>query len=182
MTERKRVALKLEQKQAMVSELSEVVRNSVSAAVAEYPGLTVEEFTELRNKGRKANVYVKVVRNTLARRAVEGTEYACLADALVGPVVLLFARNEPSAAARLLTDFVKGHEKLKVSALALGGKLFSADQLKTVASLPSRDEAISILMSVLNAPITKLVRTLAETYSKLVRTVGAVRDLKQNAA
>lgn len=176
------MALKLEQKQAMVAELTEVVRNSVSAAVAEYPGLTVEEFTDLRNKGRKANVYVKVIRNTLARRAVEGTEYACLADVLVGPVVLLFSQTEPGAAAKLLSDFIKNHEKLKVSALALGGKLYSAAELKMVASLPSRDEAIAILMSVMNAPITKFVRTLAETYSKLVRTVGAVRDLKQQAA
>lgn len=175
------MALRLEDKKAIVAEVSEVASKSLSALAAYYRGLTVTQLNSLRAGARKNNVYMRVVPNTLACRALEETEFACLQEALVGPVVLMFSLEDPGAAARLVRDFVKAHEKFEVRALALGGKLLSAKQLEAVAQLPTREQAISILMSVLQAPVTKLVRTLAEPYAMLVRTVAAVRDQKQAA-
>ncbi|QLH42324.1 MAG: 50S ribosomal protein L10 [Coxiellaceae bacterium] len=175
------MALKLEDKKAIVAEVSDVANSSVSAIAAEYRGLTVAEMTELRNKARQSDIYMRVVRNTLAQRALENTEYACLNSALVGPLVLLFARKDPGAAARLLRDFGKDHDKLVVKALALGGKLLGAESLKAVADLPTREQALGMLASVLIAPITKLARTLAEPQNMLARAVAAVRDQKQAA-
>ncbi|MBX9704955.1 MAG: 50S ribosomal protein L10, partial [Gammaproteobacteria bacterium] len=105
----------------------------------------------------------------------------CIQDSLTGPVVLAFSKTEPSAAARLVRDFAKDHEKLEVRALSIGGKLIAANQIDTVATLPTYDEAIAQLLSVMQAPIAKLVRTLAEPNTKLVRTIAAVRDQKQAA-
>lgn len=173
------MALNLEAKKAIVEELSAVVAQSVSAVAADYRGLTVGEMTELRKQARDKGLYMRVVRNTLARRAVEGTDYACLTDALVGPMVLLFSQDEPGAGARLMRDFMKDHAKLEVKALALDGDLLGADQLKAVAELPSRDEALALLMSVMKAPVTKFVRTMAEPYASAVRVMGQIRDQKQ---
>jgi large subunit ribosomal protein L10 len=124
---------------------------------------------------------MRVVPNTLARRALEETKFACLKEALVGPIVLMFSLEDPGAAARLVRDFIKTNEKFEVQALALGGKLLPAKQLEAVAQLPTREQAISMLMSVIQAPVTKLARTLAEPYAMLVRTMAAVRDKKQAA-
>lgn len=173
------MALNLEQKQAHVAELKEVVGTSVSAVAAEYRGLTVSEMTELRVSAREKGVFMRVFRNTVARRAVEDTDFACLQETLTGPIVLFFSREEPGAAARLLKDFEKKFEKLSVRALALDGQLLGADQLKAVASLPSYDEALAQLLSVMQAPITKFARTTSETYAQLVRVVSAVGDKKQ---
>lgn len=175
------MVMKLDGKKAVVAELSEVVKNAVSAIAADYRGLTVAELTELRAASRKAGVLMRVYRNTLARRAFVDTEFACLIESLVGPIVLLFSNNEPGAAARILRDFMKAHEHLEVRALALGGQLLGADQLKAVASLPSRDEAIARLMSVIQAPVTQFVRTLREPVAQAVRVLAAVRDTKQAA-
>lgn len=175
------MAIKLSDKKAIVAELAEIANNSVSAIAADYRGLTVTEITELRASARKAGVHMRVYRNTLARRAVEGTAFACLTDALVGPIVLLFSQDEPGVAARLLRDYIKAHEQLEVRALALDGKLLGPEQLKSVASLPSRDEAIAQLMSVMKAPVTKFVRTLREPYAQIVRVMAAVRDQKKAA-
>lgn len=173
--------IKLNDKKAIVAELAEIANHSVSAIAADYRGLTVSEMTELRAGARGAGVHMRVYRNTLARRAVEGTAFACLTDALVGPIVLLFSQDEPGAAARLLRDYIKAHESLEVRALALDGQLLGSDQLKAVASLPSRDEAIAQLMSVMKAPVTKFVRTMREPYAQAVRVMAAVRDQKQAA-
>ena len=124
---------------------------------------------------------MRVVRNTLARRALEGTQFACIQDELVGPLLLAFSNEEPGAAARLIKAFIKDNEKLKVKALAIDNQLLPASGLNALASLPTRDEAISQLMSVMLAPITKFVRTLSEPQAKLVRTLAAVRDAKQAA-
>ena len=175
------MALNLEQKKAIVAEVAEQAVNATSAIAADYRGLTVSEMNELRAKARDGGVYLRVVRNTLASRALEGTEFACLQEALTGPLVLFFSMEEPGAAARLLRDFAKEHEKLKVRALALGGQLLSGSELEMVAKLPSRDEAIAMLMSVMKAPITQFVRTLAEPHTKFVRTLAAV-GAKQTAA
>lgn len=176
------MTLRLEDKKAIVAEVAEVAGAAHSAVAAEYRGLTVTQMTQLHAKARNAGVYLRVVRNTLARRAVAGTDFACMQDALVGPLVLAFSRNEPGAAARLIRDFAKDHDKLLVKALAIGGQLLDAKELETLAKLPTRDEAIATLMAVMKAPITKFVRTLVEPHSKLVRTIAAIRDKKQDAA
>ncbi len=173
------MALRLEDKKAIVAEVAEVATNALSVVAADYRGLPVANMTKLRADARKAGVYMRVVRNTLARRAFEGTEFACMSDALVGPLLLAFSQHEPGAAAKLIRDFMKTNDKLAVKALAIGGKLLDAKQLDTVAKLPNKEEAIATLMAVMNAPITKFVRTLAEPHAKLVRTIAAVRDQKQ---
>jgi large subunit ribosomal protein L10 len=175
------VALKLEQKQSIVAEVNEAAGKALSAVLADYRGLTVGQMTELRSKARASGVYMKVIRNTLAKRAVEGTDFVCLKQALVGPTLVAFSHEDPGAAARLLRDYAKNFEKLEVKAVSIGGALFGADQLDRVATLPTRDEALALLMAVMQAPIVKLARTLNEVPGKLVRTLAAVRDQKQAA-
>lgn len=175
------MTLRLADKQAIVAEVGEVAKSALSAVTAEYRGLSVGEMSQLRVQARSSGVYVRVVRNTLARRALEGTGFACLQDTLVGPLLLAFSQQEPGAAARLIRTFAKQNEKLLVKALAFDGQLLPVHDLDKLANLPTRDEAIATLMAVLKAPITKLVRTLAEPHAKLVRTVAAVRDQRQAA-
>jgi large subunit ribosomal protein L10 len=175
------VTLRLEDKKAIVAEVGEIAANSLAAVTAEYRGITVAQMTDLRAKARQNGVYLRVVRNTLARRAVEGTAFACLVETLTGPLIIAFSREEPGAAARLLRDFAKTNDKLVVRSLAFDGQLLPAKDLERLASLPTRDEALSLLMAVMKAPVTKLVRTMVEPYAKLTRTVAAVRDQKQAA-
>jgi|TARA_B100001093_G_scaffold406395_1_gene394801 large subunit ribosomal protein L10 len=175
----KHVALGIEQKQQIVAEVNEVAASALSAVLADYRGLTVAEMTEMRVKARESGVYLRVVRNTLAKRAVEGTEYECLNDAFIGPTLLAFSQEDPGAAARLLKDYAKDLEDLEIKALSIGGEMLGADQLDRVAKLPTLDEARSLLMSVMQAPVVKLARTLNEVPGKLTRTVAAIRDQKQ---
>ena len=173
------MALRLEQKQQIVAEVNEVAASALSAVIADYRGLTVAEMTEMRVKARESGVYLRVVRNTLAKRAVEGTEYECLNDAFVGPTLLAFSQEDPGAAARLIKEYAKDFAEIEVKALSIGGLLLSADQLDRVAKLPTLDQARSMLMSVMQAPVVKLARSLNEVPGKLVRTIAAVRDQKQ---
>lgn len=173
------MALTFDEKEAKVAELERIAKQAVSVVVADYRGITVNEMVKLRTSSRKSGVKIRVYRNTLARRALEGTEFACLKEVLVGPVVLLFSVEEPGAAARILRDFIKTCEALEVRALAMGGALLAANQLEAVASLPSRKEALAKLAFIIKAPVTQLVRTLKEPVAQLVRVVGAVRDQKQ---
>nr|WP_302473956.1 50S ribosomal protein L10 [Legionella sp. PL877] len=166
-------------KKAVVEEVTAVASKAISAVVADYRGLTVNQMTQLRNEARKAGVYLRVVRNTLTRRAFEGTEFACLNDMLVGPLFVALSLEAPSDAARMLKEFVKTFDKLEIKALAVSGKVYSPEQLDAVASLPTRDEALAKLMYVMKAPVEKFVRTLAEPHAKLVRTVAAIKDKKQ---
>ena len=175
------MVLKLEDKKAIVNEVAEAAQQSLSLVAAEYSGLTVSQLTSLRKSAREAGVYMRVVRNTLARRALEGTQFACIQPELVGPLVLAFSKDDPGAAARLIKDFIKQNEKLKVKALAIDNQLLPASGLEQLASLPTYDQAIALLMSVMNAPVTKLARTMAETYTQLVRVIAAVRDAKEAA-
>jgi len=172
------VALSFSEKQAIVSEVAEVASSAHSVVVAEYNGISAEEMTELRAKARSGGVYLRVVKNTLARRAVEGTDFECLNESLVGPLVMAFSQEDPGSAARVLKDFSKENENLVVKALSVGGQLLAANEIERLASLPTKDQAISMLMSVMQAPITKLARTINEVPGKLVRTVAAVRDSK----
>lgn len=171
--------LKLNDKKAIVAEVAEVAGNALSAVVAEYSGLTVAEMTKLRVEARNSGVYLRVVRNTLARLAVKGTDFECLQDSLVGPLVLAFSKGEPGSAARLVKNFAKENPKLVVKALAIEGKLLAAKDLDALASLPTREEALSMLLAVMKAPATKFVQTLAAPHTKLVRTLDAYRDKKQ---
>jgi large subunit ribosomal protein L10 len=176
------VPLNLEDKRAIVVSVNAAAAEALSAVVADYRGLSVSEMTALRVKARETGVYLKVVRNTLAKRAVEGTEYECLSDSLVGPTILAFSQADPGAAARLIKDFAKDHDALEVKALAVGGVAYEAKDIDVLAKLPTRDEALAQLMSVMQAPVAKFVRTLNEVPGKFVRTVAAVKDKKQQEA
>ncbi len=175
------MALQLEQKQVIVSEVSQVAADAYSAIAAEYRGLTVSELTELRAKARQSGVYLKVVKNTLAKRALEGTPYECMREGLVGPLMLAFSQEDPGSAARLVKDFAKQNNLLAVKMISIGGELLDASELTKLSSLPTKDQAISLLMAVMKAPVEKFVRTLNEPHGKLVRTIVAVRDQKQAA-
>lgn len=176
------MALSLAQKRAVVEEVAEVARTAQSAVAAEYRGLTVAEMTDLREKAKQSGVYLRVVRNTLARRAVEGTEFECAQDRFEGPLVLAFSRDEPGAAARVMRDYAKSNQKLKVRFVAFDGKAMDAPSIDQLASLPSRNEALSMLMSVLLAPVSKFARTVAEPHAGLVRVVDAMRAAQAETA
>lgn len=176
------MTLKLNDKKAIVADVAAVAKQASSIVAASYSGLTVAQLTHLRKLSREAGVEVRVVRNTLARRAFEGTQFSCMDPALVGPLLLAFSKDDAGAAARVFRDFAKKVEKLQVKALSVDGALLAAKDLNRLANLPTRNEAIAQLMSVMQAPITKFVRTLAEPHGKLVRTLAAVRDQKQQSA
>jgi large subunit ribosomal protein L10 len=175
------VPLNLEQKKAVVAEVAEVASTAYSAIAAEYHGLSVGEMTELRAKAREAGVYIRVVKNSLARRAVEDTDFACMKDELTGPLVMAFSQEDPGAAARVIKDFAKDHSKLVVKVVSLGGKLLAVSDLEALSKMPTYEQAVSMLMAVMKAPVEKLARTINEVPGKLVRTVAAVRDAKEAA-
>jgi len=175
------MALNIEQKKAVVAEMANAASTALAAVAAEYRGLTVEEMTELRVKAREDGVFLKVAKNTLVRRAVEGTEYECMQESLTGPLLFAFSMDDPGAAARLVKDYSKDHEKLIAKLVAVGGDLYDASELERLSKLPTYDQAIAMMMGVMKAPIEKFVRTLAEPHTKMVRTVAAVGDAKQAA-
>lgn len=176
------MALGLEDKKAIVADVAETAANALSLVIADARGCTVEQLTNLRRQAREANVYLRVVRNTLAARAVAGTEFECAKDAFRGPSLLAFSMEDPGAAARIFKDFAKAHEKFEVKALAVGGQLMGADRLDVLATLPTRHQALSMLAGLLQAPLSKFARTLNEVPTKFVRSIAAVRDQKQDAA
>lgn len=175
------MAMRLDDKKLFVKEVNAVAGDSISAVAAEYRGLTVSEMTALRKEARNAGVYLRVVKNTLARRAVEGTEFECMKDTLRGPILLAFAKDDPGAAARIIRSFAKDHEALKTISLSAGGRLLPATDLARLAELPTLDQARSMLLGVMIAPMSKLVRTLAEPPAMLARTFAA-RANEQQAA
>jgi len=176
------MALNLEDKKALVAEVAAVAAKAQSVVAAEYRGLTVGQMTELRAKARRQGVYMRVVKNTLARKALAGTAFETVGPKLKGPLVLAFSKDDPGAAARVVKDFAKGHEKLVATLVSLGGQVLPGGDIEKVASLPTREQALAMLLGVLKAPVTKLVGTLAAPASKLARTVAAVRDQKQAAS
>nr|WP_200193816.1 50S ribosomal protein L10 [Halorhodospira abdelmalekii] len=173
--------MSLEQKKAMVQEVSAVAQQALTAVSAEYRGLSAGEMDQLRALARERGVYLRVVKNTLARRAVAGTDFECLTDTLHGPLLLAFSQEDPGAAARLVRDFAKEHSALAARSVAFGGTAYSAEHLERLASLPTREEALSRLMATMRAPVQKLATTMNEVPGKLVRTVAAVRDAKQGS-
>ncbi len=175
------MALNLEDKKALVAEVAEVAAHAQSVVAAEYRGLSVSQMTELRARARRQGVYMRVVKNTLARKALAGTTFESVGPKLKGPLVLAFSKDDPGAAARVVKDFAKGNEKLVATLVSLGGQLLPGAELEKVASLPTREQALSMLLGVLKAPIQKLAGTLAAPASQLARTLAAVREQKQAA-
>jgi len=161
------VALNLDGKKAVVEEVAQYAAKAHSAVVAEYRGLTVTELTELRKTARETGVYLRVVKNTLLKRAVAGTEFECMQDGLVGPLLIAFSMEDPGSAGRLIYDFAKTHDKLITKIVAIGGQAFDGSELARLASMPTRNQAISLLMSVMKAPVAKFVRTLAAVKDQM---------------
>ena len=172
------MALNLEQKKSIVTEITEVAETAFAVIAADYNGLSSTQMTELRAKARDGSVYLRVVKNSLARRAFEGSDFECMNDELVGPLVLAFSMEDPGSAARVLKEFAKDNAKLEIKLIALSGQLLPASDLERLASMPTKDQAISMLMSVMKAPVEKLAKTLKEVPGKLVRTVDAIREQK----
>jgi len=173
------VPIGLEDKAAIVAEVNETATRALSAVMADYRGVSVDNMTALRQQAREAGAHVRVIRNTLAKRAFQGTEFECLNEALLGPNILAFSLEDPGAGARVFKDFAKENDSFEVKALSIGGKMLPPEQIDVLAKLPTRDQALSILMSVMQAPITKLARTLNDVPGRVVRLVAAVRDQKQ---
>lgn len=174
------MSLNLAEKQAVVAEVAKVAASAHAVVASEYRGLSVAQMTALRVMARNNGVYLRVVKNTLARRALQGTDFQCLQDSLVGPLLLAFSQEDPGAAARVLKDFIKepGNDKLVVKALAIGNRVLPAAELDRLANMPTKQQAISLLLACLRAPLDKLARTLNEVPGKLVRTLEAIRQQK----
>ena len=165
------MAIRLEDKKAIVAEVNEAAQAALSAVVVDARGVKVSAMTGLRKEAREAGVYVRVVRNTLLRRAVTGTQYEILNDVFTGPTLIAFSNDHPGAAARIFKEFAKGQDKFEIKAAAFEGNLIAANQIDALATLPTFDEAVSQLMSVIQGATSKLARTLA-----------AVRDQKEAEA
>jgi large subunit ribosomal protein L10 len=175
------MALRLDDKKAMVAEVAGVAAKAQSVVAAEYRGLTVSQMTSLRSKARASGVYLRVVKNTLARKAIAGTQFECVGKSLKGPLILAFSKDDPGAAARLVKAFAKDNDKLVTTVVSLGGTLLSPKDLDRVASLPTLEAARATLLGALQAPVAMLARTIAEPHAKLVRAIAAVKDKRQAA-
>jgi large subunit ribosomal protein L10 len=175
------VALNLDDKKAIVAEVNETAAQALSLVIADARGVDVTDMNALRAKARAENVQLRVIRNTLAKRAFAETDYACVEDVLTGPSLFAFSMEDPGAAARLFKDFAKENEAFEVKALSVSGQLLDKGQIDVLASLPTLHEALGMLASVTLAPVTKLVRTLNEIPAKTTRAVAAVRDAKEAA-
>ena len=175
------MGLSLEQKQAMVSEVSAKLAGAQVVLVAEYRGLDVERVTQLRSKARKTGLYLRVLKNTLARRAVKGTPFEKLSDQMVGPLMYGIAQD-PVAGAKVMSEFAKENELFVIKGGAMPNTLMSSQDVKALAQLPSREELLAKLMGTMQAPVAKLVRTMNEVPGKFVRTLAAYHEAKAKAA
>ena len=175
------MSLNLEGKKEVVAEISERLAKAQTVVLAEYRGLAVEQITVLRSQARASGVYLRVLKNTLARRAVQGTPFEKLADKMVGPLAYGIS-EDPVAAAKVLHAYAKGNEKFVIKGGAMPNYLMTAKEVGNLATMPSREQLLASLMGTMNAPITKFVQTLNEVPSKFVRTLAALRDQKEKAA
>lgn len=175
------MGLNLEEKKAVVAEVAAQVAAAKAIVLAEYRGLEVGNMTELRRKARRSGVYLRVLKNTLARRAVKDTPFAELADQMVGPLVYGIS-SDPVATAKVMNEFAKGNDKFVIKAGAMPNAVISAKEVTALASLPSREELLAKLMGTMQAPVAQFVRTLNEVPSKFVRALAAVRDAREKAA
>ncbi|ABL02534.1 LSU ribosomal protein L10P [Candidatus Ruthia magnifica str. Cm (Calyptogena magnifica)] len=170
------MALNLMAKKAIVKQVNSLAKVSVSVGVAEYCGLTVEQMTNLRSSAIDANVTLRVVKNSLAKRALVKTECECVFLVLSGPIILGFSQEDPGAVARVFKNFIKENKNLVVKGLGVSGEFVKSNQLQRIADLPTKDQAIGITMTLMLAPVEKLVRTLIEFPTKVTRVVSAVCD------
>jgi large subunit ribosomal protein L10 len=176
------MALRLDDKKALVAEVNSVAATAQSVVAAEYRGLTVTQMTDLRTKARKSGVYLRVIKNTLARKAIAGTQFEGVGKSLKGPLILAFSKDDPGAAARLVKAFSKDNDKLVPTLVSLGGTQLSGKDLDKVASLPTLEIARATLLGTLQAPLSTLVRTLAEPHASLVRAIAARKDKMEASA
>ncbi len=175
------MAINIASKKEIVADIHALASTALAAIIADHQGVNVEKMTLLRKEARRNGVDIRVVRNTLLKRAVVGTDFACAADAFTGPTMIAFSQNEPGAAARLLKNFAQANETFKVRACVISRTMLPGDQIGRLADLPTQDQAVAILMGTMLAPIEKLARTLNDIPGKTVRVIAAVRDLKQAA-
>lgn len=176
------MAINIEDKKQIVSEVNKAASSALSAVLADYRGVDVADMTALRKNARENKVYLRVVRNTLLKRAIAKTELECIQEVLSGPTILALSNEDPGAPARVMKDFAEENDEFEIKALSVGGKLLEASQIDVLAKLPTLDQARSVLMSVMLAPVTKLALLMNEVPSKVTRAVAAVRDQKQEAA
>ena len=174
--------LRIEDKQRLVQELNTIASSSVAGAIADFSGLNVTEITELRTKARESGVYLKVVKNTLSKRAFSDTSFECLVENLKGPIIIALSKDDLASPARLFKDFSKDYQQLKTVSLAIDGNIFPASDLERIAQLPTKQEAYSIIVRLLQAPIEKAVRTLKEIPTKFTRMTVAVKDNKEKVS
>ena len=175
------MSLNLEEKKAVVAELSDKLAQAQAVVLAEYRGLAVQDMTQLRVHARNNGVYLRVLKNTLARRAVTGTPFEQLGDQMVGPLAYGIS-EDPVAVAKVLNDFAKGNDKFVIKVGAMPNKVMSSADVASLATMPSRDELLAKLLGTMQAPIAKFVQTLNEVPGKFVRTLAAVRDEKEKQA
>ena len=175
------MSLTLDEKKAVVAEVSGKLTGAQAAMLAEYRGLSVAQMTTLRRQAHESNVFLRVVKNSLARRAVEGTDFECLKDQMIGPMAFAVSAD-PVAVAKILSEFAKENEALKIKVGAMDGKLMSLAQIQALAILPGREQLLALLLGTLQAPVQKFVQTMNEVPAKFVRTLAAVRDAKTSAA
>jgi len=173
--------MRIDDKKLAVKELNEIANKAISAVVADYHGTSVSELTKLREEARNSSVHLKVIRNTLAKKALTDTKFSCLDELLVGPTILAFSLDDPASAAKLANNFNKINSNFKVKGLTMGDSLLELGRLKDIANLPTKEEAISQLAGLLNAPIVKLVSLINEIPTKLTRTLEAVKQQREQA-
>jgi len=174
------MTLNLEEKKALVAQVSDAVSGAQAAVLAEYRGLSVAQMTDLRSQAREAGVYVRVLKNTLAKRVVEGSDFECLSEYFVGPVALATS-EDPVAVAKVLSNFAKSNDVLQIKVGAMNGAMMTQADIDTLAKLPSRDELLAKLMGTMQAPVQKLAQTLNEVPGKFVRTLAAYQLSKEAA-
>ena len=175
------MSLNLEEKKEVVAEIAERLTKAQAVVLAEYRGLAVEQITVLRSQARASNVYLRVLKNSLARRAVQGTPFEKLSDQMVGPLAYGIS-DDPVAAAKVLHAYAKGNDKLVIKGGAMPGYVMTAKEVGNLATMPGREQLLAMLMGTMQAPVTKFVQTLNEVPSKFVRTLAAVRDQKEKQA
>lgn len=173
--------MRINDKKVAVKELHEIANKAISAVAADYHGTSVSELTKLREEARTSLVHLKVIRNTLAKRALADTKFSCLDELLVGPTILAFSLDNPASAAKLASNFNKVNANFKVKGLSMGESLLDLSRLSVIANLPTKEEAIAQLMGLLNGPLVKGVSLLNEIPTKLTRTLGAIKHQKMMA-
>ncbi|MFZ5653985.1 MAG: 50S ribosomal protein L10 [Pseudomonadota bacterium] len=176
------MALRLEEKMAIVASVNQTASSALSLVVADARGVNVTDITALRKQAREQGVSLRVIKNSLARRAFKGTEFECLEGELTGPSLYGFSMEDPGAAARLFKEFAKQNAAFDIKVLSIGGQVLDGTRIDVLATLPTREQALAQLAAVLIAPITKLVRTFNEVPAKITRVMAAVRDQKRDAA